>query len=117
MTFAIPFDHPEIPAEPPVGAVLAFQRKGPRGKVLDYVALRSGDGLWYVSGQSGQTGMNWQQFVEKLRQWKVEVLRFATAWDRMEIPRIELETAEEEEDDFDDVEESELPGYKRRRSV
>jgi hypothetical protein len=57
-----------VPAEPPVGTVLAYQRRlpgrdgGPE-RAYHYASIRAGDGLWYTTGREARQGVNWHALV------------------------------------------------------
>lgn len=78
--FASPFDHASEPEEPPRGSVLAYQRLGHGGAVLDYVSLRAGDGRWYTTGRNPAQGVDWRDLWAAVRHQAAGPIRYATAW-------------------------------------
>lgn len=88
---ANPFDHDSQPDEPAKGTVLAYQRAGAGGRVLDYVSFRAGDGKWYTTGRTGQNGVTWTRFWESLMTHRVLSLKIATAWSDLSLPSYPIE--------------------------
>jgi hypothetical protein len=72
-----------VPAEPPVGTVLAYQRRlrgrdgGPE-RSYHYASIRAGDGLWYTTGREARQGVHWHALVEVLA--TVGDVYAATGW-------------------------------------
>jgi hypothetical protein len=72
-----------VPAEPPVGTVLAYQRRlpgrdgGPE-RAYHYASIRAGDGLWYTTDREARQGVNWHALVGVLA--TVGDVYAATGW-------------------------------------
>jgi len=78
--YASPFDHTAEPEEPPRGTVLAYQRVGRNGLLLDYLSFRAGDGKWYTTGKMSLQGVTWRDLLGALRTAAVGPIRYATGW-------------------------------------
>jgi len=83
---ASPFERHE-PDEPARGTVLAYQRVGHSGAVLDYVSVRAGDGRWYTTGGAAKQGVDWAELWSAVRQWAAGPVRYPTAWAELDAPR------------------------------
>lgn len=52
-------------AEPPIGSIIMFTIVYPTGPAeYSYAALRVGNGLWYMTGVSGGSGLTWKNFTD-----------------------------------------------------
>lgn len=85
-SYSSPFDHSTTPTEPPRGAVLAYQRLGRDGVVLDYVSFRAGDGRWYTTGRNAQQGVAWDALLAALRHQAYGSVHYATSWAELDVP-------------------------------
>lgn len=89
MTFANPFNHADMPDEPPRGAVIAYQLSftPPRSTgfstaLYDYVSFRAGDGRWYTTGKRGNvSGETWDDLFNRIQRKLVGPIKYVTAWD------------------------------------
>jgi hypothetical protein len=57
------------PDEPPVGTVLAYQRRLPGcdgERSYHYASIRAGDGRWYTTGSNARQGVDWHTLREVL---------------------------------------------------
>jgi len=85
-SFANPFSHEAEPEEPPRGSVLAYQRLGRAGRMLDYVSFRAGDGKWYTTGKLAAQGVDWATFWEAVRMHAAGPIMYATEWQPLNMP-------------------------------
>lgn len=83
---ANPFAVPGYPEEPPLGTVLAYQRRALSGKILDYVSFRASDGKWYTTGKLGSNGVSWSSVWDWLVSEKTIAVKFATDWAELTMP-------------------------------
>jgi hypothetical protein len=88
-SYASPFNHETEPEEPPRGSVLAYQRLGNAGRMLDYVSFRAGDGKWYTTGKLAVQGVPWSVFWDAVRVHAVGPIHYATAWAKLDLPTLD----------------------------
>jgi hypothetical protein len=81
-----------FPSEPPIGAVLRFERQFARdGRSYSYVALRAPNGAWYLTGQSlDNTTPTWTELRDLIGN---EACEMAMSWN--EIPTNEPEAVDQ----------------------
>lgn len=85
-----PFDHSTNVNEPPLGTVLAWQKRTVDGTLLDYVSFRAGNGNWYTTGVKEQNTRHWESMLTHLRLYAHGPVRFALSWNELTI-RVETE--------------------------
>lgn len=82
---ANPFDHSSNLNEPPVGTVIAWQKRAPDGTVLDYVSFRAGNNRWYTTGVRESSFRSWDAMLTQLRMYSDESAQYATAWAKFSV--------------------------------